>query len=506
MKPGDALVVEARELDALLGALLERGHTLVGPTVRDGAIVLDEIRGAVDLPGGWTDEQDGGRYRLRRREDGALFGYAVGPHSWKRYLHPPAVVRWRAHRADTGFVAEPDKAPPPRYAFVGVRPCELAAILVQDRVFLGGSFVDPAYRSRRESAFVVAVNCGSPAGTCFCASMGTGPKAGPGFDLALTECIGGGRHELVVEIGTERGAEVAGAVAHRPAEPLDLEAARAVVERAAACMGRDIDTAGLKDLLYRRYEDPRWDEVAKRCLTCVELHDGLPDVLLRHRRGRDRPRGSRHREAAASGTPASRRSSPTSTAAACAPPGGARYRQWITHKLATWHDQFGVSGCVGCGRCITWCPVGIDITEEARAVRQGETQGSTVRDHPHVREDPRGAPLLQGPVRSAPGHGRGLRRQRRLPAGRVHLPGGRARRPLLRRPRGQGGGRGLRAQQGARDDRDHRGRRDAGLVVALPALQGPLRRARAQRRACPRRSTGRACARSARRTPPSGTS
>jgi sulfhydrogenase subunit beta (sulfur reductase) len=375
MKPGDALVVEARELDALLGALRERGHTLVGPTVRDGAIVLDEIRGAVDLPGGWTDEQDGGRYRLRRREDGALFGYAVGPHSWKRYLHPPAVVRWRAHRANTGFVAEPDKAPPPRYAFVGVRPCELAAILVQDRVFLGGSFVDPAYRSRRESAFVVAVNCGSPAGTCFCASMGTGPKAGPGFDLALTECIGGGRHDLVVEIGTERGAEVAGAVAHRPAEPLDLEAARAVVERAAACMGRDIDTAGLKDLLYRRYEDPRWDEVAKRCLACsnctmvcptcfcatVEDETDLVGAATERRRIWDSCFSQEFSYVHGGSVRTS---------------GGARYRQWITHKLATWHDQFGVSGCVGCGRCITWCPVGIDITVEARAVRQGEAQGS----------------------------------------------------------------------------------------------------------------------------------
>jgi sulfhydrogenase subunit beta (sulfur reductase) len=47
----------------------------------------------------------------------------------------------------------------------------------------------------------------------------------------------------------------------------------------------------------------------------------------------------------------------------------ARYRQWITHKLASWIDQFGTSGCVGCGRCITWCPAAIDITVEAAALR-----------------------------------------------------------------------------------------------------------------------------------------
>jgi ferredoxin len=376
MKPGDTLVVEARELDALLGALRERGHTLLGPTLRDGAIVLDEIGGASDLPVGWTDEQDGGRYRLRRREDGAIFGYAVGPHAWKRYLHPPAVVRWRARRADGGFVAEPDKAPLPRYAFVGVRPCELAAIRVQDRVFLGGSFVDPAYRSRRESAFVLAVSCGSPSGTCFCVSMGTGPKAGPGFDLALTEVLDASRHALVVEVGTERGAEVAGAVPHRPAEPADLEAAGAVVAGAEGRMGRELDTEGLKDLLYRRYEDPRWDEVAKRCLACSNCTMVCPTCFC----------ATVEDETDLLGTATERRRIWDSCfsqefsyvhGGSVRTSGGARYRQWITHKLATWHDQFGVSGCVGCGRCITWCPVGIDITAEARAVRQGEPQGSS---------------------------------------------------------------------------------------------------------------------------------
>jgi sulfhydrogenase subunit beta (sulfur reductase) len=375
MKPGDTLVVEARELDAIFESLRRRGHTLVGPTIRDGAIVLGEIDRAADLPRGWTDEQDSGRYRLRKREDDALFGYAVGPHAWKRYLHPPAVVRWRARRESGRFVAVPETAPPPSYAFVGVRPCELAAIRVQDRVFLGEPFVDPIYRSRRESAFVLAVDCGSPAGSCFCASLGTGPKTGPGSDLALTELTGDGRHELVVELGTERGAEVMAGVEHRRAEPADLEAALAVTAQAAGRMGRTLETAGLKELLYRRYEDPRWDAVAKRCLGCANCTMVCPtcfcatveDVtdLVGANTERRRIWDSCFSQEFSYVHGGSVRTS-----------GGARYRQWITHKLATWHDQFGVSGCVGCGRCITWCPVGIDITEEARAVRQGEAQGS----------------------------------------------------------------------------------------------------------------------------------
>jgi sulfhydrogenase subunit beta (sulfur reductase) len=352
MKPGDTLV----------GALRERGHTLVGPTVRDGAIVLAEIGGAADLPAGWGDEQEGGRYRLRRRDDAALFGYAVGPHSWKRYLHPPVVVRWRARRDDGGFVTDPDAAPPPRYAFIGVRPCELAAILVQDRVFLRGPFVDPIYRSRRESAFILAVSCGAPAGTCFCTSM-------------VTEVIDASRHDFVVEVGTGPGAEVAAGVPHRPADDKDLYAARAVLAAAEGAMDHPLDTEGLKEILYRHYEDPRWDEVAKRCLACANCTMVCPTCFC----------ATVEDVTDLAGASTERRRIWDSCfsqefsyihGGSVRTSGGARYRQWITHKLATWHDQFGVSGCVGCGRCITWCPVGIDITAEARAVRQGETQGS----------------------------------------------------------------------------------------------------------------------------------
>jgi formate hydrogenlyase subunit 6/NADH:ubiquinone oxidoreductase subunit I len=369
------VVIEAGAMATLLDTLRQKGHTPIGPTVRDGAVVLAEIEDASQLPAGWTDEQDGGRYRLKRRDDGALFGYAAGPHSWKRWLHPPTVVRWRARRENGGFVAEPERTPPPLYAFVGVRPCELAAILVQDRVFLGGPFVDPAYRSRREGAFIVAVQCGAPSGTCFCASMGTGPRVDTGFDLALTEIVRGPSHEIVVEVGTERGASVAEALPHRPAAAADLEAAAAVVARARSSMGRALETEGLKETLYRRYEDPRWDEVGRRCLGCANCTMVCPTCFC----------ATVEDATDLAGTQTERRRIWDSCfsqefsyvhGGSVRTSAGARYRQWITHKLATWHDQFGVSGCVGCGRCITWCPVGIDITAEARAVRPADAQGS----------------------------------------------------------------------------------------------------------------------------------
>ena len=360
---GDQRMIARADLDELLGAIAHRGFRLIGPTLRDGAIIYDDIASAADLPAGWTDEQDGGHYRVHRRDDEALFGYAVGPQSWKRYLFPATSLLWRS-----GQEAGGDAAAGPPMAFIGVRACELRAIAIQDRVFLEGQQVDPVYASRRAGAFLVAVNCGTAAGTCFCVSMQAGPKAESGFDLALTELMDGGRHEFLVEAGTSRGADVLAEVASRAADGADARAAAQVTERTAASMGRQLDTRGIKDLLYDNFDHPRWDDVASRCLTCgnctmvcptcfcfsiTDVND-LTGTQAEQQRSWDSCFTMDHSYVHGGSVRASSRS---------------RYRQWMTHKLATWIDQFGTSGCVGCGRCITWCPVGIDITEEAAAIR-----------------------------------------------------------------------------------------------------------------------------------------
>jgi ferredoxin len=366
-------VIERTDFDELFAALSKRDYTIVGPTVRDGAIVYDELRCAADLPVGWTDEQDGGHYRLRRRGDEALFGYAVGPHSWKRYQLPPEVTVWEARIGDRGELVDVVEPPPSprRYAFIGARSCELHATGILDRVLVGGAHPDPADRARTEGAFVIAVQCGEPGGTCFCVSMNTGPVAAAGFDLALTEVIGGGSHRFVVEVGSDRGADLLADVTHTSAGDADRDAARQVHARTASRMGRELDTSGIKELLYRNYEHPRWDEVADRCLTCGNCTMVCPTCFCTTVEDVTDLAGERVER--------SQRWDSCFTVDYSYVHGGAvrssarsRYRQWMTHKLATWIDQFGSSGCVGCGRCITWCPVGIDITEEVRAIRDGE--------------------------------------------------------------------------------------------------------------------------------------
>jgi ferredoxin len=369
---GARLVLTATDFPLLLTALDHLGYQMVGPTLRDGQLIYGDLTGVADLPAGWTDVQEPGAFRLERRDDQALFSAGVGQQSWKQFLFPSHYLLWSAERHGDGFQIIPPAEDVPRYAFIGVHACDLQAMAVQDRVFLQGPHVDPIYRARREQAFILAVNCGGrECGTCFCSSMGSGPRATSGFDLALTEVLQEGKHYFLVDVGSTGGAAVLQSVPQRLAAAAEIEAADSLVAAKAANMGRKLDTLDLKELLYRNYEHPRWDEVTARCLNCgncawvcptcfchtVEDVTDLTGAIAERWRRQDVCFTIDYSYIHGG----SIRSSPRS-----------RYRQWLTHKLATWQDQFGCSGCVGCGRCLTWCPVGIDITEEVRAIRETE--------------------------------------------------------------------------------------------------------------------------------------
>ncbi len=366
---GAILTLPRPRLDDLLAALRDDGYTLCGPTVLDGAIVYGEVDDASQLPAGWTDTQAPGRYRLERRDDAAVFGYAVGPQSWKPEFFVPVLPLFRAGKTPEGFVTQgPPARPERKVALIGARGCDLAAIGIQDKVFLHGPYVESDYAQRRHDMFVVAVNCGVASGTCFCTSMGTGPGAGKGFDLALTELLDATGHRFTVAVGSDRGQALAARLGLAPATEADIAAARGVVERTAAGMGRSLETAGIRDLLAGNLEHPRWDEVATRCLGCTNCTQVCPTCFCSQVEDVTDLAGE-HAERV-------RTWDSCFTAQHSYIHGGharsgirSRYRQWLTHKLGTWIDQFGVSGCVGCGRCIAWCPVGIDITQEVAVIR-----------------------------------------------------------------------------------------------------------------------------------------
>jgi sulfhydrogenase subunit beta (sulfur reductase) len=263
------LITDCGGLQQLIDTLTDRGYRVIGPTVRSGAIAYDTATRVEELPIGWTDRQEAGTYRLEKREDDAVFGYAVGPHSWKRFLHPPAEKLWQAQRGGDGFIVSACEQAPEPLAFIGVSACELHAIAIQDKVFVEGPYLDQRYWMRREQAFIVAVNCGTAGGTCFCVSMGTGPKVTAGFDLALTELLEDGPHLFMLEIGSAAGAEIARSLPQRAATAAEIEAADRVVARTRGEMARHIETVGLKEALQNNPEHPLWDEVADRCLACA---------------------------------------------------------------------------------------------------------------------------------------------------------------------------------------------------------------------------------------------
>jgi sulfhydrogenase subunit beta (sulfur reductase) len=348
-------------LERLIRTLIDDGYDVVGPTVRDGVVVLGPISGVADLPGPARERQAPGRYRLERGDGSSLFGTAHGPDSAKRFLFPPRELLATIRRDGTVVADAIDEHP---VALFGIHPCDLHAIGVQDRVLFD---LDAAYRTRRERALLVGLDCADPGDTCFCTSMGTGPGCTTAFDVALTEVEGG----VVARIGTERGERLLGSVDAPPATAQQRRAADRAVEAAAREVRRTVDTADLPAILRRGLDSARWSAIAERCLACSNCtsvcptcfcHDVVDGVSL------SGDVATRSREwASCFGTDHS-----WTAAGPVRPDRASRYRQWLTHKFGTWVEQFGTSGCVGCGRCITWCPAGIDVTEELAAIRAAD--------------------------------------------------------------------------------------------------------------------------------------
>ena len=360
-----AVVINANVLGQIFKLLQQDAYQIVGPREEAGAIVYSDLDSPADLPEGWIDEQGKGHYRLKRSSDKARFAYVVGPQSWKKYLYPPEQLLMRARRQEQGFVLEDITQPVPKYAFIGVRACELRAIAIQDQVFLHGPYVDTHYQDRREKVFIVAVNCLRSGSNCFCVSMDAGPEVQSAYDLVLSEILPEGEPRYVLKAGSVRGEQL---LQRLPAAELqtpsseDLALEQAGLRSAAETMQRSLPQE-TPELIQAHYNSDVWQAMQERCLACTNCTMVCPTCFCSNvtdttdLSGQQAER-SRHWDSCFSlqftytaGQPA-RQSI------------GSRYRQWISHKLSSWHTQFDSSGCVGCGRCISWCPVGIDITEE----------------------------------------------------------------------------------------------------------------------------------------------
>ncbi len=379
LSPKYALSLEA--LGELINVLSAQGHQIIGPKHEDGTLLLNTISGLEDLPTGLEDEQASGRYRLHAINESdarskSLFQTTVGPQSWRRYLFPPRQTLWRARKNGAGWEVDNTREEAPKYAFFGVRSCDLTAISIQARVYDNGEYTDPGFTARLKNAFIIAVNCTRAADTCFCASMDAGPAVREGYDIALTEITEAGSLAYVAEAGSEKGAKLLGEVGADLADAGLAGKAKAAVAAVTKSMTRSMH-ADAAQVLRDNPEHPHWADIAARCLGCANCTMVCPTCFCSTMEdvtsldGQEATR-LRHWDSCFTldysyihGGPVRREVK-------------SRCRQWITHKLSSWHDQFGTSGCTGCGRCITWCPVSIDITEEISAI--AKFQNTEIRE------------------------------------------------------------------------------------------------------------------------------
>jgi len=350
-------------LQRLLDVLDAKGYRIVGPVVRDGAVVWETIRRLSDLPVGWRDHQEPGRYRLEQTGSSHVFGIVHGPHSLKPFAFAPREPLLQIERANGGLAVHPRLPHPEKVAVIGARACDLAGLAIQDRIFLNGAYRDNYYAIRREGLFIIAVHCTRALPTCFCASMETGPRVRNNCDLVLTEVD----ETFLIETGSPAGQDILTDLALPTASEALIAEASTGVDACARSQVRRLERSAMPQALYDAHDHPHWDEVAARCLACANCTMVCPTCFCHT--VEEAPDLARERtEHARLWDSCFTQEHGYIHGKNIRPAIKDRYRMWLTHKLASWIDQFGTSGCVGCGRCITWCPVGIDLTEELSAL------------------------------------------------------------------------------------------------------------------------------------------
>jgi len=347
------------DLRRLFEEIKRRGYKIIGPKLENSAILLRELSSFDEIPYDCGDEQAPGYYRVIRNGG----DFRNGPDSPKRYLYPPELLL---------FTIKPDwsiEHPSheiPELAFFGIKPCDLAAIKIMDRV--QGSLGDQYYLNLRSKLLIIVENCTNPGGTCFCATMQTGPFASTGFDVAYTRLDGG---LVLFQPGSDPGVELLSELNLEPATGEHARKLKEVMKNASEKARAGFALENLPEILESAIESKVYEEISERCFGCANCNMVCPtcfcfDVIdepeLDGSAKRIRVWDGCHSYSYAQVAGGHFRKSLS-----------ARYRHWVLHKFVYWLRQFGSFGCVGCGRCITWCPAGIDIREVvAKVVKEVE--------------------------------------------------------------------------------------------------------------------------------------
>ena len=357
-------------LQALIDNLRQADYQCLGPVELDDVIQLRPIHDLGQLPQGVRNLQEPGRYQLQHSGDARLFSWNHGPQGLKPLSFAVEEALWSESRSETGELKIksnlPDIGPT---AVLGIRACDLAALSIQDRHFLGGEYPDPHYQARREQLLLIGVDCAESAQTCFCASTGDGPALDGRVDIGLAELNDG----YLIWAGSENGRPWVDQLAGQAATDDQLAAMLQATTRAAEVQTRRLPAEQKLIQLYQRLDHIHWQDVAKRCIACGSCTEVCPTCFcyaMEHRMALDGQNADMLRRWDSCFSPTYSDMGHFQVRSGI----DQRYRQWLTHKLAGWQEQLGRSGCTGCGRCITWCPVGIDLTREVPMILQESDQ------------------------------------------------------------------------------------------------------------------------------------
>ncbi len=355
------------KLDDLFNILRAAGYAVVAPQLKNNSIAYDFLENTQQLPWGIIADQQPGSYKIQATQSSRLFDWVNAAQAIKPWLFKAQESRWQVKRDAQGQLQFQEiKATIEPIAFFGARPCDIKAMVIQDKVFLDKQAIDTHYQQRRDNFFIIAANCTTSSTNCFCVGAGDFPKADNNYDLAITEIDGG----FIVQAGHDKAQDLLNTLQLKLASEKQLQQAELGINHAAQMQTKTLNAGNdgqLNAILFANLDHPRWQEVADRCLSCGNCTLVCPTCFCSDHVEKPEFDGQSSEQVKQWGSCFSKQHSIV---------GGKplrddtlkRYRQWLTHKLGSWHDQYDSSGCVGCGRCVTWCPVGIDITEEVNAI------------------------------------------------------------------------------------------------------------------------------------------
>ena len=348
-----------KNFQQLFDVLQQQGFRCIGPRVVDDAIVYTDIDSSDDLSRGIEVEQQPGRYALSQHNHQRQFAWSNSAQALKPLTFASREILWQCHKDSQGNLSFEQHQPAvDNIAFIGARACDLAAFRLQQQHFLKPQATDPWFKQRMSHMLIVAVHCSHASATCFCSNTGDGPEVEQNFDIAMHELDDG----FIVQAGSYNGEKI---LALLQLDAISDEQTQQAEQQLAQCASQQ--TRQLPDQVQHRLltqlDNAHWQQIGERCLSCGnctavcptcfchQQHDELsmPDDTGIH--FRQWSSCFTHNHSYISGH-------------SFRPDSASRYRQWATHKFANWFEQYGRSGCVGCGRCISWCPVGIDVTAE----------------------------------------------------------------------------------------------------------------------------------------------